>query len=244
MSTAQAAPAPDQPGSSGFFANLIDLYFAPSDAFARLLQKPGFLVPLALHVALSLLFCGVWLQKVDMAGFMAARMAESGQTASIPADRMEQIEKFTRITTWTAGAVAPPLLVFALGAVFLFVYRFFFGSDVTYRQSLAIVASTMAAFALLLTPLMLAVLFMKGDWTITPQEALQANLTLLFEKQTTSKPLYALAGSLDLFSFWQVFVLACGFGVASKRSWSAALPGIVVPWVLLVLVKVGWAFTR
>lgn len=245
MSTAEATPASADSGSSSFFANLIDIYFSPTEAFQKLLRRPSFLAPLMLHIALSLAFSGVWLQKVDMAGFMAARMAESGRgNVSIPADRMESIEKFTKITTWCAGALAPPILLFALGGIFLFVYRFFFASDINYGQSLAVVASTLAAFALLLTPLMLGVLFMKGDWTIAPQEALQANLSMLFDKQTASKPLYALAGSLDIFSFWQMFVLSCGFGVATKRNWSAALPGVLIPWVLVVLIKVGWAFTR
>lgn len=243
--SAIAPPPPAEPQKpAGFFANLIDLYFAPADAFANLLRKPSFHVPLLLHVVLSLTFTGIYLQKVDMGAFFVARMEESGRAGSIPAERMEQIEKWTRVSFWAIGALLPPILVFALGGLFLFVYRFFYASEVNYAQSLAIVASTFAAFALLLTPLMLSVLALKDDWTIQPHEALQANPTLFLERQTTAKALWALAGSLDLFSFWQIFVLASGFGVASKRSWSSALAGIGVPWALLVMIKVGWAFLR
>ena len=229
---------------AGFFANLIDIYFAPGDAFANLLRKPSFHVPLLLHVVLSLTFTGIYLQKVDMGAFFAARMEEAGRTGSIPAERMEQIEQWTRVSFWAIGALLPPIAVFGLGGLFLFVYRFFYASEVNYAQSLAIVASAFAAFALLLTPLMLGVLALKDDWTIPPQEAFQANLTLLLDRQATAKALWALAGSLDLISFWQMFVLASGFGVASKRTWSGALAGIAVPWALFVMAKVGWAFLR
>ena len=176
-----------------------------------------------------------------MGAFFAARMQESGRSASIPADRMEQIEKWTRVTTWVSGALAPPIIVFALGGLFLFVYRFFYASELRYAQSLTIVASSFAAFALITTPLLLGVLALKDDWTIPPQEALQANLTLFLERQTTAKPLWALASSLDLFSFWLMFVLASGFGAAGKRNWSWAAAGIAVPWALYVIIKVGWA---
>jgi predicted lysophospholipase L1 biosynthesis ABC-type transport system permease subunit len=82
-----------------------------------------------------------------------------------------------------AGALAPPILTFVLGGLFLFVFRFFYAAEVNFRQALMIVSSSFAAVALLTTPLMLGVLALKGDWTIPPQEALQANLTLFLERQ-------------------------------------------------------------
>ena len=89
---------------------------------------------------------------------------------------------------------------------------------------------------------MLSVLAMKGDWTLLPQEALQANLSLLLEKQTASKPLWTLLTHFDLFQLWMVFLLAAGFGAASKRNWSWALAGVVVPWALWVVISVGRSF--
>jgi hypothetical protein len=241
MSDLSAArpPAAEPQRPSGFFANLIDLYFAPAAAFANLLRKPNFLAPLLLHLALSLAFTGIWLQKVDLPGFFAARMQESGRTASIPAERMEQIEKWTRGSSWGFAVLVPLIVAFGLGGLFLFVFRFFYASEVSYPQSVTIVASSFAAVALLTTPLMLGVLALKGDWTIQPQDALQANLTLLLERQATAKWLWALCSSLDLFSFWLLSLLASGFGAASKRSWTWALPGVVVPWALYVCAKVA-----
>lgn len=245
MESPESAPPPPA-AESGFFANLFDIYFAPGEAFARMLRRPGFLVPLALHVALSLGFTAVWVQKTDFRAFMKARIEESPRAARIPPEQMEQIvSQQARVMApfaWASGLLAPPILVFVLSGVFLFVFRFFYASELTFKQALAIVASGFAAFALLTTPLLLGVLFLKDDWTIPPQEAFQANATLLLEKSETAKPLYALLGSLDLLSFWLIFVLASGFAAASRRSWSWALAGIAVPWALYVLAKVGFAF--
>ena len=49
-----------------------------------------------------------------------------------------------------------------------------------------------------------------------------------------------LLGSLDLFSFWHIFLLAAGFGVASKRGTGSAIWGVAICWLLLVLGKVAF----
>jgi hypothetical protein len=87
----------------------------------------------------------------------------------------------------------------------------------------------------------LAVLHLKGDWNVNPQEAVQANLALLLEKSSAAKPLWALLSSVDLFSLWTIFLLAVGFGVASKKPTASAIWGVAIPWIVIVLCKVGWA---
>jgi hypothetical protein len=79
---------------------------------------------------------------------------------------------------------------------------------------------------------------LKGDWNLNPQEALQANATLFLDRAAVARPLYALVGSLDLVSFWQIGLLAVGFAVASRREVKKAMWGVAVPWALLVLGKV------
>ena len=163
----------------------------------------------------------------------------------IPPDRRDEIigrQAGMMNTFGWAGAVAGPLVVALLvSAVMHFVFRFFYASETTFRQGLTIVTSSFAAIALVTTPLLLAVFALKGDWNINPQEAIQANLTLLFDKESLAKPLWSLAGSLDVFSFWGIFLLAAGYGAAAKRGAGWAAAGVVVPWVLYVLAKAGLA---
>jgi hypothetical protein len=85
------------------------------------------------------------------------------------------------------------------------------------------------------------VLQLKGDWNINPQDAIQANLGLLLDKSTAAKPLWALLTSIDVFNLWMVFLLAVGFGVASRKATGSALWGVGICWAVVVLVKVGWS---
>jgi hypothetical protein len=89
--------------------------------------------------------------------------------------------------------------------------------------------------------LTLVVMGLKGDWNLNPQDVLQANLGLVLDKAETAKPLWALATSLDLFSFWMIFLLATGFAAASRKTTGSALWGVAIPWALMVAIKVGWA---
>jgi hypothetical protein len=58
------------------------------------------------------------------------------------------------------------------------------------------------------------------------------------------KWILALAGSIDLFYLWVIALLAAGFAVATKKPWLTCLWGVLLPWAVYVLLKVGWAAIR
>jgi hypothetical protein len=234
---------PEKPG--GFFQNLIDMYFAPREAFTRIVAKPAFLLPLVGYVVLVLAFTGVWMSKMEPREFMKTQLQESGQWDKIPADQREQIletqSKMMPIFGWVFGPIGVAVTLLVVSAVLMFIFRFFYSSEVSFKPAFAIVTWTFFAVGLVTTPLLLLILQLKGDWNINPQDAVQANLALLLDKSTAAKPLWALLSSIDVFSLWMVFLLAVGFAVASRKTTSSALWGVAVPWALIVLGKVGWA---
>ena len=234
---------PEKPG--GFFQNLIDVYFSPREAFTRIVRKPSFVLPLVAYLVLVLGFTGVWMSKIEPRDFMKMQLEESGQWDRIPAEQRETILESAsgRMKTfgWIGPIVFTPLMLVVTAAALLFIFRFFFASEVVFKPAFAVVTWTFFAVALVTTPLLLLVLQLKGDWNVNPQEAIQANLGLLLDKSEAARPLWALLTSIDVFSLWMVFLLAVGFGVASRKTTGSALWGVAIPWLLIVLVKVGWA---
>jgi len=237
------APVPEAGG--GFFQNLIDVYFAPREAFTRIVRSPRILIPLVVYVILVLGFTGVWMQKMDPVEFMKTQIEESGRADRIPPDQrqniIEQQAKMMPIFAWVLGPVGIAVTLLVIAGTLLFVYRFFYAAEVTFKQAFAIVNWVFLAVGLITTPVILAVMSLKGDWNINPQEAAQANLGLLLDKSTAAKPLWALLTSIDVFSLWMVFLLAVGFGVASRKPTSSAAWGVSIPWLVIVALKVGWA---
>jgi hypothetical protein len=125
-----------------------------------------------------------------------------------------------------------------IAAVYHFVFRFFYASSVTFKPALSIVAHAFLAVGLVTTPLTLLVLKLRDDWNIPPQYAIQANLSLVLgDREGVPKFLWSFAESLDLFSFWLLFLLAVGFGAASSRRWTSVLAGVLAPWALYVVCK-------
>jgi hypothetical protein len=238
---ATAAPDPER----GFVQNLIDVFVSPREAFVALVARPGFWLPLALHLVTAGVFTAVWLHKVDPAEFLKNQMIETGQWDKIPAESrsgmLEMQSKMFPIFGWVGVLVGAPVALLVIAAALMFVYRFFYAGEVRFKQSMTIVTYVLLAFGLVTTPLTLLVYSLKDDWNLNPQEVLQANLTLLLDRNEVAKPLWALAGSLDLFVFWAIWLLATGFGVAVKRSTGSAVWGVVIPWALFVLIKVGLA---
>lgn len=238
---ATTAPAPGR----SFFQNLAGVLFSPHEEFQHILARPRFWVPLVCWMVLGIAFTAFWLQKVDAREFMRNEIVNSGRADKIPPGQMEQVLDqqfgFFKPISWISALLAAPIITFVIGGVFLFVFRFFYGGDVTYAQSLAIVAWSFFALALVTSPLVLVVMGLKGDWNINPQEALQASAALFLDRTTTSKPLYTLAASLDLFTFWVLWLLSSGYGVATRRTTGSAAVGVVSVWALYVLGKVALA---
>ncbi len=232
-------------GSGGFVQNLIDVYFSPREAFTRIVRSPRILVPLVVYALLVLGFTGIWMNKMDPHEFIKAQIEESPRADQMTAEQKEQIveqqAKFMPIFGWVVGPVFITLMLLVISGSLMFVFRFFYAGEVSFKQAFAIVVWVFLAVGLVSTPVTLSVLSLQGDWNIDPNQAVQANLGLLLDKSTAAKPLWALLTSIDVFVLWMVFLLAVGFAVASRTATSSALWGVAIPWAIIVLCKIGWA---
>jgi len=242
-SSAGAAPAAAAAPEHGLGERVPGLLFSPREEFPSILARPRFWVPLVCWMALGIAFTAFWLQKVDAREFMRGQIVQSGRADKMAPGQMERVldtqAGFFKPISWASALLAPPIIILIVAAVLLFVFRFFYAGDVTFAQALSVTAWSYFTTALVTTPLLLLVMFLKGDWNVSPQDALQANPAMFLDRMTTSKPLYALASSFDLFSLWIMWLLSSGYGVATRRSTLSAAVGVVSAWALLyVLGKV------
>ena len=241
----EGAPVAGAAPERGFLATLLDVFVAPGDAFRGIALRPRFVEPLILAIGIGVAFSAIWTERADAYQFMKTQMEESGAGDRIPAEKRGEVlrtqAKFFKVFAWIGPLVFAPLAYAALAGLFLFVYRFFYAAEITFPQSMAVVAWCMAAYGLVLNPLMLIVMALKGEWSVDPHSVVQASGAAFLDKATTARPLYALAASLDLFSLWLIVLLSIGYGAVIGKRASTAAWAVLALWGLYVAGKCGIA---
>jgi hypothetical protein len=242
----EAAPATAYAERERSFLSLLaGVFVAPGDAFRTVAARPRWEAPLLLAIAIGLAFTAVWISKVDPVEFMRMQMEEAGGLEGIPAEKRAEVlqgqARWFQAFSWVVPLFLVPMSYAALAGLLLFVFRFFHGADAGYAQSMAVVAWCFAAFGLVMKPLILLVMALKDEWTVDPDAVVQASGAALLDKATTAPSLYALAGSLDLFSFWLLALLSIGYGAVIGRPATTAAWSIVGLWAAYVLGKCAWA---
>src|SRR6185436_11774877 len=92
---------------------------------------------------------------------------------------------------WLGIFLGVPVVMLVIALVYFVIFRFFYGGEIGFVGSLAIVSWTSVAVALVKWPLQLITLYLKGDWNIHPEYILQASPAALIERGTVARPLYA-----------------------------------------------------
>jgi Yip1-like protein len=243
-SNAAPAPTPVEP-PPGFFSTLAGVYAAPVETFRGLAARPSFVAPLLAAIALNVAFTFVWMRKADPVELARTQMEESGVFERVPperhADLVQRQARLFPIFAWLGPLVFAPIGFVAMAGLFLFIYRFFYASETTFAQSLAVVGWSLLAVGLVSTPLTLLVLALKGEWSVDPRTVIQASPAALFEKGAVPKTVHALLDSIDLFSAWILFLLTAGYAATSKRSLGVAAVGVLAVWGIYVVLKVALA---
>ena len=241
---ATAPPPPVEP-PSGFVSTLAGLYTAPVETFRGVAARPSFVAPLVALIALNVVFTFVWMRKADPVELSRSQMEESGVFDRVPVEQhaaiVERQARLFPIFAWLGPLVFAPLGFAAMAGLFLFIYRFFYASDTTFAQSLAVVGWSLLAVALVTTPLTLIVMSLKGEWSVDPRTVIQASPAAVVDRSAVPKQVHSLLDSLDLFSAWILFLLTAGYAATSKRSLGAAAVGVLVIWGIYVILKVALA---
>jgi len=229
----------------GFLPRLGAAYMGPARAMRSISRAPTFWAPLLALAALGAAFNAVWLRHIDPTEFVRGQLEASPLMERLSAEeRAAAVAEQARVfpgRSWLGPVLFTPLGLVVLAAVYLGVFRFFYGGEVGLKQSLAFVSWTFLAVSLVALPLGLLVMYLREDWNVDPQTALQANLTVLLDKGSIPPAVYSLAESVDLFSAWMLVLLSLGYAAAIKASVPRAAIGVIAVWAVYVLGKAALA---
>jgi hypothetical protein len=216
----------------GFFARVSGIFFEPKRIFTFLNSKPSWF-----FAFLLILLIGVVVAEITLPQNLLLQkeiVSQSPRVASAPG----VLEKMTEITTGKRiSTVISEIIKIFIGLILLtsFVYflcNIILGGDSSYKRVLSIITYTSFVTtlgAVLKTPLILA----KNSADI------QTSLALLMPEGDFTKIRYMLLSSLEIFSIWQIILIALGVTVLYKFSMAKALVATIIGWAILVVISIG-----
>lgn len=245
MVTTPVVAEPQDKGSVNGFSRLIGVVISPKETFADIAKRPTWLLPLVLIALVSLAITFIYGQRVGWRGLIEKQLDRSSRTSQMTADQKEkavdQGAKIAPIFGYGSSVVAIPLVAVIVAGILLGVFSLLAGARIDFKTALGIVTHGWVP-GLIGGLLGLIVVSLKAPDTIDIENLVASNVGA-FLSSDAPRWLQTLGTSLDLFTFWTIFLMALGFSAASpkKASVGKAVGIIGGMWVLFVLVKVGWA---
>ena len=235
---AEAAPPPRDVGA---IARIPGALFSPVATFEAIARRPTWLVPLLLWVAVSFAFTNVMLPRIDFDRLIRGQFEKRNVT--MPEERIQSIvasQKRSAPVIYNVSAVVIPSVFTLFVALVCWGGFKAFGWDLTFRQSFGITAH--AFLPTVLSTLVFLPVLLKQE-TVDPRtmgDLLMSNLGFLVDR-SSSPAVHAILQSIDVFSIWTAALLVIGLSAAARIRRGPAAGVVVTLWVLLILIKAGFA---
>ena len=217
---------------------IIGIYYRPGEVFQYLSERPDWVVPFMLVLITSLLIVSFTLPTIilpEQTELARERLEEAG----LSDDQIEaRVEAMTGKTGFIIGIVGVTFiflfLLFGRAGIFLGIFSVV-GEKSSYKQSLSIVSYAMMVHII--------DSIIKGFLMYVKQTSQVYTSLALFMPggDPQSKP-FQLLGKFDLFTLWELSLLAIGFSVIYKislKKTSGIVFGLWTLWVLLSVLLGG-----
>jgi hypothetical protein len=245
MNDLTTPPAADS-GPVGFgeaLARVGRVLVAPASTFASIARRPGWAVALVLLCSTTLVVKLLVEPRIDPET-LAAFLEERG----VPADKVDEAveqqlsptgaRRYVGMVTAFGGAG----LFYVLTASIFFAGARLFGGEIDFRRALATTVHGLLPF---FVASLVAIPVILSRESIAFEETFSGNFLAshagALAGEEAGAVATALLSSLDLFSIWCIVLLVIGFGRVAGLSRGAALATVLVPWLIGVAIKVGFA---
>jgi hypothetical protein len=235
-------PVPGVPeGPQSFPSRFMGVFFSPGETFASIARRPDFIAPLIVLMAGTIAVTETIIAKIGMERILRMALEQRGQ-ANIPPEAFQRALQIQSIIMHVVGVVSLPIILLIIAAVGLLIVNALFGAKVSFKQAFS--ATCYANLVGFLGALMALALILFGDPEhFNLQNFIPTNPGYFMNPLETSKPMAAVAGSLDIFTFWVMALLSIGFSEATMRKVRARTLFFIFfgLWAVWVLGKVGLA---
>jgi len=219
---------------------MLDIYLAPGRAFARLKEKPTWLVPLVVVIICNMLFAVLSSHYVDWEKQRQVAL-EQMRERNVPEEQIEKategMDKFYSSPVMRYGMPVVSVLFISVIAALLLAVLFnvslpLFGGTGDFKRMWSIICNA----SLVVVPAVIV----RGLLVLLKRSA-EVTTSLLVAAPDLKQPfLKALLSQLDIFDFWKFLLIAIGlravFGLKDSKAYTLSFAIWLVVILLLSLV--------
>lgn len=231
----------------GEIGRLANVFLDPRAAFADIAVRPRPWVPLGIMIAMALVFVACFSQRVGWERYLRQKAETTPQFQELPSEQRERaIEmqlKFVPYAAYVGPVVGFTGIVLVVAGGVFAMFKLM-GGTIAFKEMFSITAYAFLPAALERLAA-IGVVFLKSPDDFDLESPTVLNLGAFLDPTASSKWVISLASSVDVFAIWTAILIAVGITVTAKRaSFGQALMAVIVPWVVWIVLKVGWIAIR
>lgn len=234
----------DEPAADSFVSRALGVFISPGRTFESIAHPQDFIAPLIVAVVAAIAVTETMLHQIGMERIVRQSIELSGKAAAMSAEQLQQAAHrgaaIGSILARVGEVVGAPIYLLIVAAVGLFILNVVFGSTTKFKVDFSLVCY---AYLVNLVGVILAlVVILFGDAEqFNPQDFIPSNVGFFLNPHETSKPIYTIASSFDIFTVWFLLLASLGLSSATARK-VRTLPiflSFLGLWIVWVFIKVG-----
>lgn len=241
-----APPGPEEQPAGSFLSRFLGVFFSPGRTFESVVRRPDFLAPLIVVTAASVIMTEAMLVKFGAARIIRQSLEMSGRAAKMTPEQLDQATHnaatITAVIMHVAGVLGTPIFLLVIAAVGLFIVNVILGQSANFKTCFSVVCY--ASLVLLVGVVLGLVMILLGDpEQFNPDNFVPTTVGFFLNPRETSKPIYVIASSFDVFRGWFIILSSLGLSAATgkKAGTLAILLTYLGIWVVIVLGHAGFA---
>ena len=231
---------PPVPQEMGVAARLVAVFFSPAEAFADIVRKPRWWVPLIIVAILGVVTVAVFSQHIGWESMLRQQMQRAARTRDLTSAQIEQAisvqMRFVPIAGYVAAVVGGAIYTFLTGAILMFLTNSMAGTSLKLKTMMGIVSHAYLP-NMINGAVAIVLMFLKDPEDFDLQNPTMFNASIVLAADA-ARWMTVLLSSFDLFTFWTIFLIAVGIRAAApKVKMGKAIAMVGMPWILWVAIK-------
>jgi hypothetical protein len=232
----------NEPQPTGAVSRLAGIFFQPRQTFEDIDRRPTWAIVLILAILISLVGTMVVMNLVGFENIMDQQIRTNPRMQEMTEEqRALMLESpFLKVFAYASSVVGVPVIILVTSLLLMLLF-WMGGADVPFVKFLSVVAHSFFAYSLVAMVLSLLIVLMAADRAELDVANLVASNLGGLVTRAESPVLQTILSSLDLLTFYYLFLLSLGLSIISRKTFGGAALLVFALWAVYVALKVGWA---